>query len=700
MEEIVNKFLCNQDEKSGINLVRYLRCNNLHKLGCYISNFIKGLFPKCIDILEEIGIMYYYNKQYDESYDIFKQALSLRGLDENVSKRLLFNQHFSIDHIKQKYIEYNQKNVKKICNYKKLKVAKKITLTITSCKRFDLFSKTINSFIACCKDSYLIDEWYCIDDNSSNEDRTKMQKLYPFFKFYFKKIDEKGHPKSMNMIKNITKTPFLFHMEDDWMFFEKRNYITECLEVLEQKENIKQCLINKNYAETADDVDILGGQFKTTQSGLRYYVHDFCQTEEQKTSFNNKYGCGKNCNYWPHFSFRPSLIKTDIFDTIGKFNENTGHFEMEYSYRFSNANFESAFLESIYTIHIGRLTSEINDKSKLNAYDLNNEQQFSQKNNNTFNTYIINLDRRPDRYEKLIQNQEIQKLKYTRFSAIDGEKLTPNNKLQYIFQNNDFNMRKGMVGCAMSHIKLYIQLLNDNSTNIYCILEDDLDFTDNFVDKINICLTKMNHDWDMLYLGHHLWTEYIDENVYSKTIEPDVKQYNRFESLKMSMGGTGGYLINKKGAEKLLDFINNTGMTNGIDTVQQKSADNLNIYYCYPHLIYSECYRGENSVDTDIQKDFSSLSMNTNDFINKELSYYNSNITEMNFYHLPKHVNCNIFCILPDNIDINDIHKNITDTFYILENKVIIITPGINNRLHHRFKIDGKWNIDEALELL
>ena len=47
--------------------------------------------------------------------------------------------------------------------------------SITTCKRFDLFEKTINSFIQCCKDVLLIDKWLCIDDNSSDTDREKMK---------------------------------------------------------------------------------------------------------------------------------------------------------------------------------------------------------------------------------------------------------------------------------------------------------------------------------------------------------------------------------------------------------------------------------------------------------------------------------------------------------------------------------------------
>ena len=52
------------------------------------------------------------------------------------------------------------------------------------------------------------------------------------------------------------------------------------------------------------------------------------------------------------------------------------------------------------------------------------------------------------------------------------------------------------------------------------------------------------------------------------------------ESLLKSMGGTQGYLINKKGCQNMLDFIGRTGMTNAIDTMQQKAGDILNVYYC------------------------------------------------------------------------------------------------------------------------
>ena len=76
----------------------------------------------------------------------------------------------------------------------------KIFLSITTCKRLDLFQQTINSLLNHCLDISLVDYWYCVDDNSSMEDRIKMKKLYPWIEFYDKTESEKAHRKSMNLI--------------------------------------------------------------------------------------------------------------------------------------------------------------------------------------------------------------------------------------------------------------------------------------------------------------------------------------------------------------------------------------------------------------------------------------------------------------------------------------------------------------------
>ena len=91
-----------------------------------------------------------------------------------------------------------------------------LSFIITSCKRYDLFKETIDIFLLRCQDVESIQEWICIDDNSSDEDRTKMAKNYPFFKFIWKTPEDKGHQKSLNILLDQVTTPYVLNFEDDW----------------------------------------------------------------------------------------------------------------------------------------------------------------------------------------------------------------------------------------------------------------------------------------------------------------------------------------------------------------------------------------------------------------------------------------------------------------------------------------------------
>lgn len=718
MDQLAQIFLESQDHQSAMDIVRSARCSGFHHLGALLGKFMEKQFPYSSDIKDEHGINLFYSKKNEKAYFTFKRLLSMRNLSEDVAKRAIFNQHFCIDSVANRYIHYNPNLMRKIRDRKK-KSLPKVTVTITSCKRFDLFTQTINSFVNCCKDIHLIDEWFCVDDNSSDTDRQQMQSFYPFINFYFKTPSEKGHPQSMNIIRKHVKTPYTFHMEDDWKFFDRRNFISDCLEIMGQDRSIAQCLINKNYAEIASDRDIVGGNFHTTHTGLRYYIHEFCPSQDQKDKFGEKYGKNvKQCSYWPHFSFRPSLIRTKIFEELGSFNENISHFEMDYSSRYVNKGYTSAFLETVYCLHIGRLTSERDDNNKLNAYDLNNEAQFSGKEEQInekkelitidnfpyrVKTYVINLEQRSDRWDEFSAHKEPMFLEYEKFNAVDGSKLVSTPQLQRIFDHNDYNMRQGMVGCAMSHVKLCVQLLNDDDADVYCILEDDIDFVPDFPEKLLHCCEELKKtEWDMFYLGHHLWPQFIDHEVYSKTLWPKVEQFDRVESMRRSMGGTGGYLINKKGAQKLLDFINHTGMTNGIDTVHQKSANEVNVFYAYPHLIYSECFRGDNDPDSNIQYNYDSLTVSLEKRLKEELEQFVT-ITQITD---PSEINGGYNCYYQseNQMEIAQLVRDCEYPSYTLDDHIIFVVALLgeeekaNILPFHRFKKNGDWNVDDAIQ--
>jgi len=727
IDTIIHNFILFPCEPNAVNLIRVLRSSNLFHLCVMVSEYFSKMFPSSTDIKDECAISSYYINNHEKAFDIHEDCLTMKGLTQDRAWRLLFNQHFSINHVADRYIFYNKEKIDGI-----LKRTQKdfplVTLTITTCKRFDLFEKTMNSIINCV-DIDEIDFWFCVDDNSSDEDRQKMKDLYPFFEFYFKDVSEKGHPQSMNIIRNYIKTPYVFHLEDDWKFFVKRNYIKDSIDIIESNKQIGQCLFNKNYAEIESDIDIKGGTYHTTNSGLRYFIHEYCRTQEETNNWKTKYGNCKSSFYWPHWSLRPSLSRTYIFKDIGEFNEQISHFEMDYAHKYANKGYVSAFFEGIYCLHTGRLTSERDDETKLNAYKLNNEIQFYGKENvvkdvvkedvkdvvkedvkdfcdMSFKTYIVNLDRRPDRWETFVKNaKDVEFLNYERFSAVDGKMIKNSSQLQQIFESNDYYMRRGMVGCLLSHVKIYTELIN-SEYDYFTVLEDDVEFTPDFKNKYDNIFTQVNKNWDLIFLGHHVRDTRRQQDELVKDKMPILTKRDAYWSFLNSLGGTGGYIISKIGARKLLDFIDkNGGSSNGIDTLIQKSANELDIYYPIPHLIFTDCYRGDNNIDTDIQYDHSNdLVLSLQQRIDMELEFFKDgiklieNIEEMK--DLVSKAETDFSFYYKDSEDkIKEIINICVHSYYLLEKTIIFVIPKCENvrRYYHRFKIDGKYDISDVL---
>ena len=99
-------------------------------------------------------------------------------------------------------------------------------------------------------------------------------------------------------------------------------------------------------------------------------------------------------------------------------------------------------------------------------------------------TYVINLDRRPDRLKQL--NLPIL---WERFSATDGQCYT-----------NAIPKERGWMGCHDSHLRLVNKLKTEKS-NYYLILEDDVEVCNNFVDNLEKIVNKLPKDWELLFLG-------------------------------------------------------------------------------------------------------------------------------------------------------------------------------------------------------
>ncbi len=250
-----------------------------------------------------------------------------------------------------------------------------------------------------------------------------------------------------------------------------------------------------------------------------------------------------------------------------------------------------------------------------------------------FESVYINLDRREDRrknFENIMKNIN---LIITRFQAIDGYHLkTPlNPQLYHLFDKNNYNYRSGVIGCALSHISILINYINNNDSKKYLmVMEDDLYFNDKyhkngigFEDTLNNCLIKMDEmNADIMCLQYLP----IIKNDNVKTVEkPVFKILKANEALSFSYGGTSCYIITKIGAIKLLNFIHKNGMTEPIDTMILRSADNLKLVYVEPLYVIADVLSLETQVDTDIQNNFENLNCSLDELINSEMEWLSKN---------------------------------------------------------------------------
>jgi len=337
-------------------------------------------FHVMLNILENF-IFYYdkitYNLDFIETFLDFIKYINIQNKKFNKNNTFTHNQldviKKTISYFKKTNISYDTESVKNNILINNDPNKPKVFLSITTCKRYDLFTKTMDSFLTYCKDIHLITTFFCIDDNSSEEDRNNMKLKYPFFEFYFKSPSEKGHLNSMNIIwnkLNESKPEYWVHLEDDWDFIKPENYIQKSIHFLQKNDenNIHQILFNKNYGETLDSYNLVGGE----QMDNDFLLH--IKDEEGIK--------GINCAYWAHYSFRPSMCKTETILKLGNFDTEKTFFEGEYATKYYSSGYKSAFFNEITCIHIGKLTS---DKTTKNAYHLNNEKQFGNENDNQNN---------------------------------------------------------------------------------------------------------------------------------------------------------------------------------------------------------------------------------------------------------------------------------------------------------------------------
>jgi hypothetical protein len=272
------------------------------------------------------------NLEFLENMLKYIEALKKRGFSLNG------NNYKIVDKIIAHFRPLLTKSYEQLKQIKNSSNAPRVMLTVTTCKRFDLFEQTMNSILKCWLDLDKVDFFFCVDDNSSDEDRLKMQTQYPFFTYHMKSLAEKGHRESMNVIWSKVaevKPTYWIHMEDDWVYFKKENYVTRAIAALEKYEStgVHQVVFNREYGLMMSDME-------------RVNVVPLGPREEGLVLHQKKEGVqGPNCAYWPHYSLQPSVCRASKIIELGNYNSPNNFFERDYADKYHAAGYQTAFFE-------------------------------------------------------------------------------------------------------------------------------------------------------------------------------------------------------------------------------------------------------------------------------------------------------------------------------------------------------------------
>jgi len=259
-------------------------------------------------------------------------------------------------------------------------------------------------------------------------------------------------------------------------------------------------------------------------------------------------------------------------------------------------------------------------------------------------TYIINMDKDTHRLSKVTAECDKMNIKFDRFVGCDVNLLSDIEKNKYITKLCSLFCSNSIIGCGISHIKIYEEIIKHKYNNTL-ILEDDIYFKDNFHNVLNEALLELPHDYDILYLGSFGLSNikpYYDYNnifkIFNLLKNRNIKEYKTIHVPEFALGNHG-YIISYEGCKKILNIIKK--LNYHIDFTIAYNNDKLNIYSVKEKIVFQKNEDSNNAELIGFPKIFNYYLNNIYDQNNIPYSYV-FNVTLFKLYH----ININIWIIL------------------------------------------------------
>jgi len=228
--------------------------------------------------------------------------------------------------------------------------------------------------------------------------------------------------------------------------------------------------------------------------------------------------------------------------------------------------------------------------------------------------YMINLERREDRYSRMEYNFELLGVDFKLAAAVDGKQITQN----YLNENNiqmlpEFSepyhgrpLTFGEIGCFMSHYKIWTDIIESEHDTVL-VFEDDIKFEPYFIQKLDYLLAELKtipDKWDLVFLGR---------KILHNSDEPWLASSTQLVKVDYTYW-TLSYILTKQGAQRLLAADPLTKMVpvdeflpimyNRHPNETWKSyfpTRDLNALSVHPLLVFPTHYTGEDGYISDTE---------------------------------------------------------------------------------------------------
>lgn len=201
-----------------------------------------------------------------------------------------------------------------------------VTVILTSCGRFDLLRRTLDSFFKF--NTYPVKEFWICDD--SYESLPEWRVEFPFIKWPTPTVF-KNQIASLDLLWSLVTTPYAFVMEDDWEFLQP-GFIEASMEIMEKEADV-----------------------------LMVWLKELEPLNMSPTKWRNGHMIFKRQQaLWAWHRFNPSLKRKADYDLIAPFSKHTTwnpnkpwKSEADISKVYHNLGFTAAILPTTYITHIG-----------------------------------------------------------------------------------------------------------------------------------------------------------------------------------------------------------------------------------------------------------------------------------------------------------------------------------------------------------